>query len=142
MPPIRRSTKRKATVQANTGKHKARKTPQVQQGQASQPSTSAVTSDEMSTGAHTHSEFRADTGAVGNVTNHSKDIWILGSSIVYWAQRRAVTRPVGQHLRLQQYGGRIRWCGVRDEVTDDSCGGRTYGECHWWDRIRSPFANT
>jgi hypothetical protein len=24
-----------------------------------------------------------------------------------------MTRPVGQHLRLQQYGGRIRWCGVR-----------------------------
>ncbi|KAJ8307959.1 hypothetical protein KUTeg_014489 [Tegillarca granosa] len=40
-------------------------------------------------------------------------IWIVGSSIVYWAQRRALSRPVGRNLGLEKYGVQIRWCGIR-----------------------------
>ncbi|KAJ8310890.1 hypothetical protein KUTeg_012755 [Tegillarca granosa] len=40
-------------------------------------------------------------------------IWIVGSSIVYWAQRRAINRPVGRKLGLEKYGVQIRWCGIR-----------------------------
>ncbi|KAJ8314851.1 hypothetical protein KUTeg_007001 [Tegillarca granosa] len=41
------------------------------------------------------------------------DIWIVGSSIVYWAQRRALSRPVGRNLGLEKYGVQIRWCVIR-----------------------------
>ncbi|KAJ8304303.1 LOW QUALITY PROTEIN: hypothetical protein KUTeg_017886 [Tegillarca granosa] len=41
------------------------------------------------------------------------NIWIVGSSIVYWAQRRALSRPVGRNLGLERYGVQIRWCGIR-----------------------------
>ncbi|KAJ8314760.1 hypothetical protein KUTeg_006910 [Tegillarca granosa] len=40
-------------------------------------------------------------------------IWIVGSSIVYWAQRRALSRPVGRNLGLEKYGVQISWCGIR-----------------------------
>lgn len=32
---------------------------------------------------------------------------------MYWAQRRAITRPVGRNLQLEKYGVKIRWCGIR-----------------------------
>ncbi|KAJ8315869.1 hypothetical protein KUTeg_008019 [Tegillarca granosa] len=41
------------------------------------------------------------------------NIWIVGPSIVYWAQRRALSRPVGRNLGLEKYGVQIRWCGIR-----------------------------
>ncbi|KAJ8304403.1 hypothetical protein KUTeg_017986 [Tegillarca granosa] len=44
---------------------------------------------------------------------HAQDISFVGSSIVYWAQRRALSRPVGRNLGLEKYGVQIRWCGIR-----------------------------
>ncbi|KAJ8316403.1 hypothetical protein KUTeg_006417 [Tegillarca granosa] len=41
------------------------------------------------------------------------DIWIVGSSIVYWVQRRALSRPVGRNLGQEKYGVQIRWCSIR-----------------------------
>ncbi|KAJ8302858.1 hypothetical protein KUTeg_019254 [Tegillarca granosa] len=40
-------------------------------------------------------------------------IWIVVSSIVYWAQSRALIRPVNRNLGLEKYGVQIRWCGIR-----------------------------
>ncbi|KAJ8322264.1 hypothetical protein KUTeg_000735 [Tegillarca granosa] len=45
-----------------------------------------------------------------------RDIWIVGSSIVYWAQRRALSRPVGRNLGLEKYGVQIRWCSIRVSI--------------------------
>jgi lysophospholipase L1-like esterase len=40
-------------------------------------------------------------------------VWIMGSSIIYWAQRRACIRPVGSDLGLAAQGVEVRWHGVR-----------------------------
>ncbi|KAJ8306730.1 hypothetical protein KUTeg_015771 [Tegillarca granosa] len=38
---------------------------------------------------------------------------LLALPSVYWAQRRALSRPVGRNLGLEKYGVQIRWCGIR-----------------------------
>lgn len=40
-------------------------------------------------------------------------VWIIGSSIIYWAQRRAFHRPGGENLGLHYRGVSIRWTGKR-----------------------------
>jgi hypothetical protein len=40
-------------------------------------------------------------------------VWILGSSFVYWAHRRACVRPVGRDLGLRRYGVVVSWHGFR-----------------------------
>ncbi|XP_067648936.1 uncharacterized protein [Haliotis asinina] len=46
-------------------------------------------------------------------------IWMMGSSLVYWAHRRAVTRPIGMHLGLEQHGVSVRWHGRRGMQWDN-----------------------
>ncbi|XP_046337630.2 uncharacterized protein LOC124119225 [Haliotis rufescens] len=41
------------------------------------------------------------------------EIWLVGSSLIYWAHRRAVARPVGLDLGLQKYGLSLTWYGSR-----------------------------
>ncbi|XP_063397183.1 uncharacterized protein LOC134681477 [Mytilus trossulus] len=45
----------------------------------------------------------------GNV----KSIWLIGSSIVYWANKEASSRPGGLHLGLQNTGAHMVWIGQR-----------------------------
>jgi lysophospholipase L1-like esterase len=46
-------------------------------------------------------------------------VWIVGSSIIYWAHRRAVVRPVGKDLGLNRQGVDVVWHGVRGLKTDN-----------------------
>ncbi|CAG2193979.1 unnamed protein product [Mytilus edulis] len=42
-----------------------------------------------------------------------KTIWLIGSSIVYWANKEASSRPGGLHLGLQNTGAHMIWIGQR-----------------------------
>ncbi|CAG2231890.1 unnamed protein product [Mytilus edulis] len=42
-----------------------------------------------------------------------KTIWLIGSSIVYWANKEASSRPGGLHLGLQNTGAHMVWIGQR-----------------------------
>ncbi|XP_063401013.1 uncharacterized protein LOC134685303 isoform X2 [Mytilus trossulus] len=42
-----------------------------------------------------------------------KSIWLIGSSIVYWANKEASSRPGGLHLGLQNTGAHMVWIGQR-----------------------------
>ena len=54
-------------------------------------------------------------GAPAATSNNlgSKNIWVFGSSIVYWEQRKAFSRIGGQNLGLHYRGVEIRWFGKR-----------------------------
>lgn len=43
-----------------------------------------------------------------------KFVWFMGSSVVYWASRRAINCPRGKHLTLQDMYVAIMWFGVRE----------------------------
>jgi hypothetical protein len=43
----------------------------------------------------------------------SRSIWILGSSVVYWAGKEAVSRQGGRHLGLHNVGFQGFWFGKR-----------------------------
>ena len=46
----------------------------------------------------------------------SRSIWILGSSIVYWAGKEVVSRQGGRHLGLHNVGFQGFWFGKRGMV--------------------------
>ncbi|KAJ8314822.1 hypothetical protein KUTeg_006972 [Tegillarca granosa] len=46
------------------------------------------------------------------------DVWILGSSIIYWACRMA-NRLLSRHLRLEHLGVHISWFGKRGMIWED-----------------------
>ena len=43
----------------------------------------------------------------------SKSIWFMGSSIVYWGEKKALSRAGSRHHGLQNRGVNIRWFGKR-----------------------------
>lgn len=43
-----------------------------------------------------------------------KVVWVMGSSVVYWASRSAISCPKGNHLTLQDKYVAILWFGVRE----------------------------
>lgn len=55
---------------------------------------------------------------ISNILGH-KSIWVIGSSIVYWAHRRAHSRNGGVNLGLQNSGVIIRWFGQRGMLWSD-----------------------
>ena len=48
-----------------------------------------------------------------------RTIWLIGSSIVYWAHRNASTRPGGPNLNLQYIGGSVTWYGKRGMMWEE-----------------------
>ena len=48
-----------------------------------------------------------------NILRFFADIWIVGTSIVYWAHRRAIVRPIGSNLSFDKQAARISWLGRR-----------------------------
>ena len=44
---------------------------------------------------------------------YSSEAWIIGSSIIHWAHRAAISPPQGQNLGLNEIGINLRWLGVR-----------------------------
>ncbi|XP_029442384.1 E3 ubiquitin-protein ligase TRIM39-like [Rhinatrema bivittatum] len=45
--------------------------------------------------------------------------WIIGHSFIYWAQRKAMLRPNGEHLYLERWNWRIAWFGKQGMGWDE-----------------------
>ncbi|XP_071126174.1 uncharacterized protein [Mytilus edulis] len=54
-----------------------------------------------------------ETTLLGPAKRGVKTIWLIGSSIVYWANKEASSRPGGLHLGLQNTGAHMIWIGQR-----------------------------
>ena len=66
----------------------------------------------------TRAQYTADPHSQSNGTlqQGSHSIWILGSSIVYWAGKEVVSRQGGRHLGLHNVGFQGFWFGKRGMV--------------------------
>ncbi|CAG2241963.1 unnamed protein product [Mytilus edulis] len=65
--------------------------------------------------ADNDSSIVSQVGMVPSIqdSHESRQVWVMGSSIVYWAARSIKRRPGGQNLGLQSKGYNFHWYGQR-----------------------------
>ena len=84
------------------------------------PPSTLVQGVPMPVNKFTNNDPSVGVPAATSNNSGSKNIWVFGSSIVYWAQRKASSKIGGQNLGLHYRGVEIRWFGKRGMSWYDS----------------------